>query len=294
MGASSWAGEPEIPLPPGVASLSEPSELTIGSTPLQVQGFSTTMGYRQLRAFYEKALPKAGWRIEPLPWQAHHARVERDFDQASRRDREAAEDPQMQAMKEKLDRTSQSLERQLYARYGNRQLIMNFTTVGDRRVVFLNQWNGRAEWMEMRPASAAAGGTATSEGGAWPKTNACCSDESVSETEVRRILPTTIPPYPGARVIATNRSASGESRVAVMETPDDRTLVEQFYSKHLAYNGWTELAGAAGRLPRGMVMYEKDELLCGLALASAPTAADGTSGPSTVITIHVLDRVARP
>jgi hypothetical protein len=58
----------DLPLPRDVRGLSEPHALAMGSQPIQVQAFTTSLSLEELRAFYLKELPKRGWRVQGVPW----------------------------------------------------------------------------------------------------------------------------------------------------------------------------------------------------------------------------------
>lgn len=293
VGIGLWAGAAAaedigIPLPKGAKVLPEPFDVTLGSTPLKVQGFSTAMTQEELRAFYEEALPQAGWRVSPLPWQARQAQVKDDLERAAQEQPEAAGDPAVQDFQQRVQRTHEALRRQLYASRGGEHVILNLTSVGSERVVFINRWQGAASWME--PASGEALGPLGASAGAWPATNICCAKESVNETDLGRVLPTTIPPYPGARILATNRTESGESRVVVLETTDAPEAVETFYRQQMAYNGWGEISEAGSASPN-MLMYRSHTHLCGIVIGTSPQAREAGPGqPVTVVTINVMDR----
>jgi hypothetical protein len=280
-----------IPLPKGIQGLPEPYEMTLGSTALKVYGFKTPLSVDEVRAFFEEALPQAGWRVQALPWQERQRQAAEELERTLKEHPETAADPGVQARQAKQARTAEVLRRQLYANRGGEHVIINISALEQDEVVFINRWSGPAAWLEAGAADPLSSSPQT--GGSWPMTNVCCSQDSLAETELPRVLPTTIPAYPGARIVATNRTESGESRTAVLETTDGLEAVRAFYEKHMAYNGWEAIPEARTQV-QDLWMYRTESQLCSIGASSMPAPSAGgegaASGPRTIVTINVMDR----
>ncbi len=269
--ASPVAAEPKIPLPQGVGHLADARKVQLGSSTLDVQGFTSTMSVETLERFYEEALPKAGWRLVPLPWQTQHLQMTARLEQTMKDDAEAAADPALQAKLADAKKTRDQMRRQLHAQQGDAHVVVQFMPLGqDQTAVFFNQWWGSADWVGSQPSGASMRVQAP---GVQP--NVCCSGEPVPDTNGP--LPFAIPHYPGAKVIAKSASYSGQESVTLLlVTSDAASDVEAYYRKHMAYNGWQlvpmterELAGGAGSDAMHLLRYRNAARLCGLTIGRA-------------------------
>src|SRR3989338_1160062 len=58
-----------LPLPQGVAGTRGPTPVRMGGSMLQIESFATAIDQREVRMFYRRTLPSAGWRVDPPPRQ---------------------------------------------------------------------------------------------------------------------------------------------------------------------------------------------------------------------------------
>src|SRR3989338_8254383 len=82
-----------LPLPQGVAGTRGPTPLRMGASLLQIESFATAMDKREVRTFYRRALPSAGWRMDLLPWQASHVAAMQRVEETLQRSPNAPEAP---------------------------------------------------------------------------------------------------------------------------------------------------------------------------------------------------------
>ena len=290
--ASAYA-EPAMPMPHEASLLSEINEVRVGSGLLEVQGFATPMDPASLEAFYEKALPKAGWRIEPLPWQAQQTRITTELEHTMKMDRGAAEDPTLQATLQRFQDTQEALRSELYASQGREHVILHFMPFGSgQTAVFINRWTGDAEWM-----TSGLGATSSPMASWLNQPNVCCSGSEIPDSQGS--LPFGIPRYPGAKLLSKSAPKSGDSASLLLKTPDADDAVAGFYRQQLASNGWepfstreplNQLAGhgSDARMPRGLqvLMFRNARQLCGVTIQAGSTG--------TLVTISVMPRPSLP
>ena len=303
--ASAYA-EPAIPMPQEASPLSETHEVRVGSGILEVQGFATTMDLASLEAFYEKALPKAGWRIEPLPWQAQQTHITTELEHTMKMDRAAAADPKLREHLRRSQEAQEALRQELYASQGREHVILHFMPFGSGQMaVFINRWTGDAEWM------ASGLGATSSPMASWlNQPNVCCSGQEIPDSQGS--LPFGIPRYPGAKLLSKSTPKSGDSASLLLKTPDAGGAVADFYRKQMAYNGWepfdigervsqmaSEGATAGAPKPPEVLMYRNARQLCGLTIQvgsahEASAAPSSGEPPGTLVTIMIMPRPTLP
>lgn len=266
-----WA-ESVIPLPADAVPFPRAVKVELAETPIDVKSFTVTQSVEELRAFYEQALPKAGWRISPLPWQTHQDTVIEHFEDVAKEHPEAAADPTFASRRDELARAATDLRAQLHAAKGQEHVILNMLADGPQTTVYMNRWTGAASWMQPasgRPSTAPA--------------NVCCTGASVSGP-----LPFSLPAYPGATVVAKSTS-SEDSGDVVLLTNDSAEQAVVFYRKQMAYNGWTPFEDPwLDRLPdvTAALGFRTGARQCLVAIGSTGE----TGGPQTLITIAVMPR----
>lgn len=274
--------ERAVPLPPGTPSLAEPRQVQMGAATLDVQGFVTEMAPDAVRAFYEQALPRAGWRLGTLPWQANQTAAIKQLEaQLTQLPADAPQAQEMRAYLEELRGTERAMRQQLYVSRGGEHAIFQFMAMGGGTSVFINRWSGDSSWLESR--SSAAGGRASG----WPQQNVCCSGEAIPEAGVQ--LPSSVARYPGAKAIASHRPHGSDDSTVLFLTPDGTEAVASFYRKRMAYNGWTltkESRGAEGDDRRRLVFRGRTQL-CVVTLSGGQQDDDGRPA-QTLIMVMVM------
>jgi hypothetical protein len=125
---SGVAAADDLPLPPDVGTLPQPYQLQIGTQPVAAQGFETSWSLERLRAFYEQALPKRGWRITLMPWMAQVKEQQAEFQRRVEEHQEEIEqDPELKARLEDVDFSSaeEQMDALIYAVRGTEHLLLN-------------------------------------------------------------------------------------------------------------------------------------------------------------------------
>jgi len=292
----------EVPLPADVSKLDEPYEINMGSQPIQVQAFSTQLSAEQLRTFYEAALPKHGWRINLPPWMAQVQKQQEAVKQVVQQHPELEQDPAFARQTAGLNsgKLGEFMRQQIYAARGTERLLLNITPQeGHRNLVFVNRWQAPSgDSQASLPVGPMPAAKAPEETG-WPAVNPCCSGESVPTA--LRTLPNSIPQYPNARMVSTGAAPPSEAGRAAMSemyrTEDSVDQVVEYYRKHLAYNGWSEMEGMsappldqvlgpqAAQVNARMLSFRNDRGMCGVAIVENPAAATasglaGSQGPT--------------
>lgn len=305
-----WAAavaEATIPLPRGIRALPEPTQVDVGSSTLSVQSFTVPRKVEGTITFYEEALPRAGWQVRRLPWQANHEEAIRGLKHAlTYRRQQLDEDRQHEAQDwlGQLEQAKQAQRRQLYATHGSEHVILTFWSNGDDQgtMVFINRWSGDQRWLgEGQPRQEAAKPARPSlpmEGagqlaGGLPMTNVCCSQEEVPD--LSGALPFSIPRYPGAKAVARTRPPGGLSTTVLMMVPATEPEVTAFYLEQMRVNGWKVLEEpASAASPQGEVVrrlrFQRPDRLCELTIG-APPAGDGAEAMKTMVTVAIRPRV---
>jgi len=316
-----------VPLPRGIGGLPEPTRVDIGHSTMFVQGFGIMMDAQDLIGFYETALPKAGWQVRQLPWQADHEQAVETLKRALRyygramgtEAREAAE-----ARLEHLKQDEGMLRRQIYATDGMEHLIVNLWPMkdDDGTMVFLNRWSGDKRWLgwgqrpgghgldgnralaaseadaekaaERRDAPTARDEVATA--GAFPRTNVCCSGEEVPD--LRAVLPFSVPKYPGAKAVARTTPPGGISTTVLLVVPAALQDVMAYYQEEMPRNTWksVDVNEAPEEVDQTVqrLQFQRPDRLCTLTFAPVEAGAseDAEAAVSkTLVTVSVRPRV---
>ena len=311
------AAADELPLPPGAPKLDAPFTLALGGQPVQAQGFETPMRADQIRAFYAKELPKRGWVIGDLPWMAHVKERQAEFlNQVEQHKAEIEQDPEAKQQIGAVDFQSvhEGAKAVLYATRSQERLLLHFDPSPQGTIVVVNRWQESASApSSLGPGQSTAEPAPAASSAAqpqWPNANPCCSGATVP-SEARR-LPTSVPDYPGAQVVASgatpNPVAGGKEPVMEMYTTEDSAdQVEAYYRRQLSYNGWSEIA-----LPRGadvdpaqafgpqgaqmhavMLAFSKGDAICSVAVSPG---TDGMLPPGieTLMKMKPKDETEQP
>ena len=297
LGAAAAAGAAEVPLPPGVQQLQAPHHVDLGRTSMKVQAFISRLGTEALIAFYQQELPKAGWRVEALPWQAQHTEATERLKKTVTYHRDKPEGPELEQQLSDFEQTAKGMRGEIYASQGEEHVIVNLWPGRDAAgstMVFINRWTGDRRWMERKqpaggPGLPAAGSAA---GSSWPATNVCCSGEEVPGLTAG--LPFAVPRYPGARAVAKSAPASGASATVLLMTPDSGEAVAGYYRKQMPLNGWT-LAQASqdSSTDSGdtqVLTFEKPDRRCELTIADEPASAGSGKAPQTTVTVSIVSK----
>lgn len=315
----SGGSQAAVPLPRGVRGLAEPVRVDLGASTLDVQSFIVRMDEEALIAFYRKALPEAGWRIERLPWQADQEEAASRWKRALTYHRDALDEAQREEAQERLAKLEQgkdAMRRQLYATKGVEHVIVNLWPGASKETtVFINHWYGGRQWLGVGarpptnslvgPASALGKGAAEpnrslhTEGssqlvGGLPMTNVCCSAEEVPD--LAGVLPFSIPRYPGAKAVARATPQGGVSTTVLLRVPGEERAVTDFYRSEMPVNGWKLTQEAVPDEGTGTgvrrLVFQRPDRICELTIAPvAPGKADAGEG-HTLVTISVRPRVA--
>gem|GEM_PF-5297135 len=268
-----------FPRPDGASTWSAPTDVRMGETPLQVHRCSSPMPTEQLRAFYDQALPKAGWRITDLPWQQQQREVLAYMSAAREaRAKQGADTSALEARVRALEAGEQDLRRQVYAERGLDRVLVNFEAMGGQTVVFVSQWQGGTPWRTLGVQA----GAAPAE--RWPTTNPCCAPGPATETASH---PMGLPHFPGARTVTS--AAAGQDGASIMLfSPERPERVRAFYEQQLSLRGWTfereQDASAPGRSGTSAWYVDARRRL----LLTVGTAE---GAPETIILITVAPRV---
>ena len=240
-----------LPHPEAPMSSSEFSTVSLGGLTLEVESFLVQEDLDALQRFYRDAVRSAGWRVQPLPWQARQWEYTQDLRTVAARTRDARTRERLEEELRLAERVSASLQAQLYGRHGSRHLIVNLLPASDGTLVFLNRWEGeRGFWEE-------------SDEGAV--TNAFCSTLTAVPPTPR--WGTDVPAYPDGRVLAQSVSAADGGVTLIFMTADVRQAVRSFYVHHLTAGGWwlaqeRVLPQLRGAPVARMLRFERPGALC--------------------------------
>ena len=277
------AKEPVFPRPAGATSWSNPTQMQMGTVPLTVRRCATRLSAAEIRAFYDKALPGSGWRIEDLPWQRQQRQA---FEQlsAARKDLDTrgTDTAELDARLSMLEQGTEDLQRQVYAERQGERALVTVESMGGHTVVFLKRWQGGTPWRTL-DAGAPAAGTSTS----WPGTNPCCGTGPGAATATH---PMGLPHYPGARTVASSAIGQDGANV-VLVTPDAQDQITAFYERQLGLAGWTferEQDPGVGR-PGTSRWYTDARRRLLMTVGAA-----GASGTERIIMLSVAPRVQNP
>ena len=299
--------EAEFPLPAGVSRLREPTQVDVGSSTLFVQMFLTDMEEGALMTFYRKALPKAGWKLGWLPWQAGHASARQRMERALalRRDLPDTARAKLRQVSETLTQTAQAMQKQLYATRGTEHVIVNLWPMEQQgTMVFINRWGGSRAWMDAKakpqwatsvpaprpagiqdhPASTGSPEAFAQSGG--PMTNVCCSADEVPD--LQGPLPFFIPRYPQARAIARSSSQSGQQTTVLLMAPASAAQIAAYYQTEMPRDGW-ELLKEQRASPRDgataqTLAFRKPGRLC---IVTIQGAAEGSSSEASQTMVRI-------
>jgi hypothetical protein len=277
-----------VPLPAGVPLPLATTSVQLGQRPLQVDSFTTELPPEALMTFYEQELPRAGWQLAPLPWQARHQEVMARLAQALDDRPDLPEAPAMRAMLAQYQATAQALRRQMHATKGEQGLIVNLVRQGRLTAVFLNRWQGEPFWTAPSPSGAADVPAAPSA----PR-HVLCSIDEVPATAVA--LPASVPAYPNARVAAQSQASAGNGATVLLLTPAQAADVTAFYQDRMPKQGWRLTRDAAvvvhsrGRAGRILTYEQRSPAqVCVLTIQPLPARWPSRSADRTMVTVATL------
>lgn len=152
--------ELDVPLPERVSALPKPTQIRMGLKTLTVQSFMTELEADEVISFYEQALPKRGFRLDLLPWQAGHVEATKRLEEHLKNNPDSPDAPTWKERLTEYQRTTEAMKRQLYARRGLEYVIVNFWPLERGTLVFINHSTGDRSWLEGKhiPGSRAARG----------------------------------------------------------------------------------------------------------------------------------------
>ena len=232
----------EFPRPSDVKTAPPWCSLSIGSQPVKAAGLKTSLSMQQARMFYQKALAKQGWTIQPVPWMGEAQKQRQMLEQTlkehpERGPQNAAEQEQLQSVlsSENIGRFQAAADQQLYAIRGAEHALLAFTMSGERTLIAVSRWEG-----DSRPPLESPAPQTAEPVPAWPAVNPCCTGEVPAAA---RSVPSTVPPYPNGRMVTAGASPAQNGRSIAMETymtADSADQVAEFYRRNMGYNGWIE------------------------------------------------------
>ncbi len=270
-----------LPLPDGVGPLPEPSNIELGRTPLEVQGYQVVGDVRTARRFYEETLPRRGWRLTALPWQSQHRDATSRLERFLQHDPEAAADAALAGRLAEMQATLPDLDRQLYAVKGNEHVVVQFfpSDSGRGTTVFINQWQGTPPWER---------NSALGSPGLGAEPEVCCTGADVPDSGGP--LPFGLPRYPGATVLVKTESREADSAEIFLRSDDSPAAIAGFYRAQMGYAGWEpfddpELRELVG--PQGLGFRTRTHLC---AVMVDPAGGDDPAGSQTLISLMVLPR----
>ena len=265
-----------LPLPQGVAGTRGPTPLRMGASLLQVESFATAMDQREVRTFYRRTLPSAGWRMDLLPWQASHVAAMQRMEETLQRSPNAPEAPALRARLDTLKATKdETLGGQLYATRGEEHVLISVQPADSGTVVFLNRWEGTPPW-----ARAAAGGR---------RKGRAAARDAGSKPVSRAPLFVSVPRYPGVEDLSGPASESTDDATQRWGTSDATEPVAAYYRKQMARNGWKPVRtspGAAGDEHAVVLHYQKPGRRCVVKIGTGTSEQDPVL--RTVITVAVV------
>lgn len=282
--------------------------LVMGSQPVKAAGLRTTLSADQARAFYERALKKQGWTIQPVPWLEESQKQRAALEQRLKEHPEQASDPNTAAMlsEENFQRFQNAAKEQLYAARGAEHLLLAFAPSGDKTLLTIARWEGEADNPLGLPASPSGAEAAAP---AWPAANPCCGGGD-EVPQALRTMPSTIPDYPNGRLVSSGGAPGGRGRGVRSETyltADGADQVAEYYRRQMAYNGWTEserspgmsdaqaqqlLGPQAAQLRWDTLSFRDDHGLCTIVVTEyhpAEGESAGTSPEHTVIGVNYVE-----
>jgi hypothetical protein len=278
----------DLPLPPNAAALAQGTTVNLGATALNVDSYVTPMEIQALIEFYQTALPNAGWRVEPLPWQEQQERASQRLQKAIKEHRQAPEADQLKQLSQEFERTSRDLQRQIYATRGAEHMIVNLWPVEKGTMVFLNRWIGDRTVIT-GPSVPNGGNAAPSAEDAerWLRgENICCSGQEVPGLSGGS-LPLSVPRYPNAKAVAGSTPAGDGRATVILKTADSAEAVAAYYRTQMPATGWKLLndKAKAGEDAETSVtlVFQKPDRLCLLTIHGASASAQAPS--QTLITV---------
>ncbi len=296
-----------LPRPEGYQNLSGPYEAKVGERTMQGEAFSIQKSAAQIHAFYEKALPRQGWRLEALPWEGEQAKEKIQGLIKAREDPRVQKDPQTKAQIDQvLAQLQTGREQMLYAVKDKERLLIRMAPAGGITWVYLTQWKEssaetKPPWLDQVPGSSSVPGAAAMS--SLPGGKPCCgADQGMKEVpESERKMPQAIPRYPQGRLIATSvipsRNGGQAAMFEVYRSGDVPEQVKAFYRREMVYNGWSvwdlptparmssssQMPGVttaqakqfeqmAQRVDTGQVVFRKGSALCTIMVAQMSEA----------------------
>jgi len=297
---ASRAVQAGLPLPPGVVALtSQATTVDVGATSLEVESFVTTMQGEPLIEYYQGALPNAGWRVEPLPWQTQHEQATKRLKKAVTEHRQAPEAAQskLNQLSEEYAQTAHDVRRQIYATRGSEHVIVNLWPAEKGTIIFMNRWSGDRSWLEGLAANGRLGTAPAAPGsGGWLRDNVCCSGEEVPALS-GSLLPMSVPRYPNAKAIARSEPAGGGRSTALLKTPDSAKAVADFYRNEMPATGWKLLNEESRGSEEGgetalLLTFQKPDRMCMLTIQGSSSSKPEQG--ETLVTVSTELRVPQP
>ena len=286
------AGAADLPVPPDATGVGPAADMVLGEQPIKAQEFVSKLSVEQVRAFYERELPKRGWTLRALPWMAQMEAMHGKLAEELKRRPELRDDPatagQIAMAQRGYEMLNAHMRGALYAGQDAHRLLLNFHQEEEGTVISVSRWDETAtigETFAGRPVSQAPSAPLGSATGApsWPEANPCCSGAAVPPS--LRQLPSSVPQYPTGRMVSTGAvpTLAGVQQAAteLYLTTDTADAVSVFYTEHMGYNGWApvELPGAA--------VSDAEQLAAsqGLPMASRFLAFKNSGGGMCTVTI---------
>ena len=265
-----------VPLPPGTPLPADTVEVWVGSRRLTVDSFATRMAEGPLIRFYRDTLPREGWRIEPLPWQARHVAITQHLEQLLAQHPQAPEAPEAKAQIERNRRAIPLLERQIYAARGPERVIIQLAPMGDRLEVFLNRWQ--------EPGETGMSGASDP----WLAQNALCSSDAVPRQH--RLLEQLVPDYPAARIVAQSGDARNDDVTVLAMTRDAAETVAAHYTATLPSYGWRRVESSPvheADTEHLLLRYEQARRVCLIVIRGV---VPSRTGERTMVAVSIMKR----
>ncbi len=245
----------DISLPADVAPPLMRTQVWLGAHRMEVLTFKTRLKEEELARFFEQALPRDGWLIEKLPWQA---------------------------------RSGMLIREQILATKDQERVVVQMMAQGDRTLGFLNHWRADAVLPPgpngKRPLNPA---------DEWLlRQNVLTGDVAVPEEALA--LSPEIPRYPGARAVSQSRSDDDKDVTQLFTSSDSPDAVAAFFRAKMRSYGWTvkqrNEPGASNEADRHFLVYENTSSGTE-AVVSIQGSSDqpiNTPKPPTSIVISIL------
>lgn len=268
--APARADSTDVPVPGEAQKLASAQQISMGASTITVDSFMSRQSEADLVAWYETFLPRYGWRLNTLPWQADQERLTSTIEQKIKTAQHDGGD--LAALRKRLADSkdvSEFMRHQVYATRHEEHVLVNLMPVGEGMGIFVNRWTGQAWWN--RPQSST-------------PTNICCSSEAVPTLE--RTLPFSVPRYPQARPMAQGTSQDTGRIMVVLSSADAADAVASYYRANMPRNGWRLIEDrtepSASGAEAHVLRYQKPDRDCLLAIQRMTEASAAEPGITNV------------